>query len=297
MPSRNPVLVLVALLAAILVAAPAHAHYEAMMGRFLQPDPYATGMVVQRDPGWFHGRAPMSPVPVAPDLQLHYWNGMNHYECLGSNPPMRRDPLGLYYNDLRPGQLLGPGWSQGGVIRYDPRAARAAQASRGMGWARGAMQGALDGAVEGAWQEVLTGTFQIMGAGFAHVLYGQDGPAGADVWGATYEQIRKRMLKQALRQGGQGSFSWFGSGVGAGYDGYTGNYFGAASNIIDAARSLIGEETASRAFRSAAARISAIGTVAAGLYTGILEYMVNDTYNWGFGVRGKDLYSLWDGWD
>jgi hypothetical protein len=222
---------------------------------------------------------------------------MNHYEYLGSNPATRRDPLGLYYNDLRPGQLLGPGWSQGGVIMYDPRAYRAAQASRGMGWARGMLQGALDGAVEGAIQEIMTGTSQIIGAGFAHVLYGQDGPAAADVWGATLQQIQKRMLKQSLRNGGQGAFSWLGSGIGAGYDVYTRDYFGSATNIIDAAKSFIGVQTASRALRSAAARISAIGAVAAGLYSGVLEYMVNDTYNWGFGVRGRDLYNLWDGWD
>lgn len=290
MPNRKIVLVLVSLLAAAVFAAPARAHYEAMMGRFLQADPYATGLIVQRDPGWFHGRAPMPQVPVAPDLRLHYWNGANHYEFLGSNPPMRRDPLGLYWNDLRPGQLLGPGWSQGGVIMYDPREYRAAQASRVMGFARAWIKQGL----RGAGQELLIGGMQLSGAGFAHVLYGQDGPAAGDVLGATAYQIAKRGARQA---GGNLGLSYGWDFYDGGRSAWDGNWADAGvSTVKGLTNSLIDymDDPAVRGFRSAAARISAIGVVGAGIYSGIQEYMVNDALNWGFGVEGRDLYDFWD---
>lgn len=31
-----------------------------------------------------------------------------------------------------------------------------------------------------------------------------------------------------------------------------------------------------------------------GVYSGMAEYMANDALNWGFGVRGSDLYDFWD---
>lgn len=71
------------------------AEQDPRTGRFLQRDPHYTGAPIINDTT-FHGRAPMVDLPQ-PTPRLHYLNGMNIYQYVGSNPVNRNDPLGLFF--------------------------------------------------------------------------------------------------------------------------------------------------------------------------------------------------------
>ena len=72
-------------------------------GRFLQRDPNATGLVVQ-DHLSYHGRQ-LSGWVQGFDLALHYGDGSNVYQYIGSDPLGGSDPAGLMEFSL--GGLMG----------------------------------------------------------------------------------------------------------------------------------------------------------------------------------------------
>ncbi len=92
--SRNPLLLLLAVLASFLFTSNAQAVYHVQTGRFLQADPNGTGMPLITDSGWFGGRAPFVGISGF-NFRQHYGDGMNHFEYVRSNPINRSDPLGL----------------------------------------------------------------------------------------------------------------------------------------------------------------------------------------------------------
>jgi len=102
--ARNPLLVLLAVIASLLFTSNAHAVYNVQTGRFLQADPYATGLPILNDQArwWFHGRPPMPEVGGF-NVRQHYRDGMNQYQYLRSNPPRYNDPLGLWAWELEEG--------------------------------------------------------------------------------------------------------------------------------------------------------------------------------------------------
>jgi hypothetical protein len=99
--SRNPLLILLAVLASLLFTSNAHAVYHVQTGRFLQADPNASGQPLIYNAGWFHGVAPSVAV-IGFDIEERYRDGANLYQYLGSNPLTNSDPLGLFI-------LPGPG--------------------------------------------------------------------------------------------------------------------------------------------------------------------------------------------
>jgi len=104
---RQPISI-VALTAFIVATAvtPAAAEYNPRLGRFMQPDPNGTGLVLT--PGLrYHGMNPTVTVSMAYELQ--YGDGLSFYEYLRSNPGINTDPSGLFsYNDmLITGGLVG----------------------------------------------------------------------------------------------------------------------------------------------------------------------------------------------
>jgi len=70
--------------------------YSPQMGRFMQPDPYATAMMLI-EAASYHGRG-LDAMVAAFDVQGMYGDGMNLYAYLGANPWMRSDPLGLSWD-------------------------------------------------------------------------------------------------------------------------------------------------------------------------------------------------------
>ncbi len=70
--------------------------YSPQMGRFMQPDPNATAMMLI-EAASYHGRG-LDAIVAAFDVQGLYGDGMNLYEYLGSSPWGRRDPLGLSWD-------------------------------------------------------------------------------------------------------------------------------------------------------------------------------------------------------
>ena len=68
--------------------------YAPNLGRFMQSDPNATGMVVL-DALAYHGEA-ISPDSMAMDLQRLHGDGANFYQYIQGNPWMGTDVLGLY---------------------------------------------------------------------------------------------------------------------------------------------------------------------------------------------------------
>ena len=81
----------------IVSAEIAHGHYDPQKGRFLQRDIRETGIppVMANMP--YHGRAPIINFS-AYNPRVHYANGMNVYQYVGSNPVMRRDPSGMFFS-------------------------------------------------------------------------------------------------------------------------------------------------------------------------------------------------------
>jgi RHS repeat-associated protein len=73
-----------------------HRCYDPRTGRWLQADPYSTGLVYTSALA-FNGQA----MSADPDLstELQYANGLSLYEYVGSNPIDRRDPSGLMFED------------------------------------------------------------------------------------------------------------------------------------------------------------------------------------------------------
>jgi hypothetical protein len=72
--------------------------YSPTLGRFLQRDVYQSGVPAVTEKS-FHGRA--TDVPAAHFLPRdRYADGMNIYQYVGSNPVMRRDPLGLFFTTI-----------------------------------------------------------------------------------------------------------------------------------------------------------------------------------------------------
>jgi len=71
--------------------------YSPSMGRFFQPDPNATAMMLI-EAASYHGRG-LDAMVAAFDVQGPYGDGMNLYEYLGSSPWQQRDPLGLFFGD------------------------------------------------------------------------------------------------------------------------------------------------------------------------------------------------------
>ena len=223
--------------------------YSPTLGRWMQRDPNATGSPIC-------GAALERVEP--PDVGARHMDGGNLYEYLSCAPWTRADPTGL-----TPDRLIGPGWAQGGVrFATSPVVARASMASRGLVWAGQTIRSAVDGGVKAAGQELVIGAVQIAGAGLAHVLYGQDGPGGADVWNATATQIRRRAMKRAGWTDGALKAGAISAGVpkGAGdfYQAsrslWEGAYFEAGASFVDGLIGFIGEESEGTAFRSAAAR-------------------------------------------
>lgn len=102
--SRNPLLILLAVLASFLFTSNAYAVYHVETGRFLQKDPHGTGVPLITDAYWFNGRAPLVNVSGFNHHQ-QFRDGMNLYQYLRSNPVNRSDPLGLY---AIPAQGSGP---------------------------------------------------------------------------------------------------------------------------------------------------------------------------------------------
>lgn len=89
---------LLAIIAMFFAAAStARANPDPTLGRFLQRDPNATGMIVLDDATWYHGRAPMPGYPNVDPASM-YANGANLHQYLGSNPLARTDPMGLEYD-------------------------------------------------------------------------------------------------------------------------------------------------------------------------------------------------------
>ena len=70
--------------------------YSPQMGRFMQPDPNATAMMLI-EAASYHGRG-LDAMVAAFDVQGMYGDGMSLYAYLGSNPWMRSDPLGLSWD-------------------------------------------------------------------------------------------------------------------------------------------------------------------------------------------------------
>lgn len=94
--NRNPILILLAVLASLFVTSNAHAVYHVQTGRFPQKDPNGSGQVLLDDLV-FHGR-PFAPMAMAPEIQRMYRDGANLYQYCGSNPVMNSDPLGLEFS-------------------------------------------------------------------------------------------------------------------------------------------------------------------------------------------------------
>lgn len=74
-------------------AQPVSASYNPTLGRWLQPDPHGTGLIVT--PGLrYHGASPVVTVSAA--YQLQFADGMNFYQFVSSKPVSQRDPTGLF---------------------------------------------------------------------------------------------------------------------------------------------------------------------------------------------------------
>ena len=91
---RRPIsFVALAGMMSLTIAAPAAAYYNPQLGRWVQPDPNGTGLVLA--PGLrYHGANPTVTVSMA--YQLQFGDGMNFYEFLRSNPATNHDPTGLF---------------------------------------------------------------------------------------------------------------------------------------------------------------------------------------------------------
>lgn len=76
-----------------IITPPASAEYNPTLGRWLQPDPHGTGLVLS--PGLrYHGANPSVTVSMA--YQLQYADGMNFYQFVKSNPISGLDPSGQF---------------------------------------------------------------------------------------------------------------------------------------------------------------------------------------------------------
>jgi hypothetical protein len=266
--------------------------YAPGIGRFMQPDPYATAAHLLQQDHWFHGKDSPAAFIDLFDLYINQMNGNNIYEYLGSNPILRADPMGLYWSGLRPGQLIGPGWSQGGIdfVREPRDMVRVAQANNAAQIAKWWLKKGL----EGSREELEIGAFQMIGAGLAHVLFGQDGAASRDVLGATLHQIAKRAGIAALGNLPLPYLWDCYEGVNSSLEG---DFYGAGVSTVKGATRMLQDhwgDLLSVSFKSAAKRFAGIAIVGGGIYSGMMEYAVNDVYNWGFGVSGEELYDLWD---
>ena len=116
-------------------------------GRFLQRDPNATGLVVQ-DHLSYHGRQ-LSGWVQGFDLALHYGDGSNVYQYIGSDPLGGSDPAGLMEFSL--GGLMGSSAQAAGMYSdYNQEVIQNAGIAYGfIGAAVGAY--AMDQLLDGNW--------------------------------------------------------------------------------------------------------------------------------------------------
>ncbi len=69
--------------------------YAPQLGRFLQPDPNASGQTLL-EAAAYNGRG-LGAIAAAFDLEGRLGDGLNLYQYLGSNPSGRSDPMGLFF--------------------------------------------------------------------------------------------------------------------------------------------------------------------------------------------------------